>query len=261
MKKINAITENLRNWKGIAVALAAVVVFMTTYLLILPAVTLDEETAEAQGGIQVSASEETADVQDPAEQDADVVNAEGADVVEAEVADVIDDGETASEPEKGKAAKETSISDGGKTYDVTVTYGEEAGVPQDASLEVSEITNRSDEDQYDKLMSGTEDALGEEVVVAFARFFDIKIVDGSGEKVEIAAPVDVKIELTDKDGNSEYSENAQVVHFADGAKKGDVVTSTTGDTKKGQMVALHWVKKVKTVQAACTSVIPAAIIS
>jgi len=239
MKKINAITENLRNWKGIAVALAAVVVFMTTYLLILPAVTLDEETAEAQGGIQVSASEETADVQDPAEQDADVVNAEGADVVEAEVADVIDDGETASEPEKGKAAKETSISDGGKTYDVTVTYGEEAGVPQDASLEVSEITNRSDEDQYDKLMSGTEDALGEEVVVAFARFFDIKIVDGSGEKVEIAAPVDVKIELTDKDGNSEYSENAQVVHFADGAKKGDVVTSTTGDTKKGQMVAFE----------------------
>jgi len=245
-----AATEKFRNRKALVVALAALVVFVTTYMLILPAITLDEEAAENLGGIDVSAGENAADVQEAADvmenagasEDADAndaqsedgdadagnlhagdLNTDDADGLNADdaEADVVESSEATDEQETAKAASAASISDGGRTYDVTVTYGEEAGVPEDASLEVTEITSKSD--QYDKLMSRTEDALGKEAVVAFARFFDIKIVDANGEKVEIEAPVDVKIELTDKDGNSEYSEHAQVVHFADGAKKGDVI--------------------------------------
>ena len=51
MKKLGIATDYLKKRKAIVVALAAMVVFVTTYMLILPAVTLDEETASAQGGI------------------------------------------------------------------------------------------------------------------------------------------------------------------------------------------------------------------
>lgn len=230
MYRLKHLTDRTKHWKAIVVTLAAMVVFVTTYLLILPAVTLDEETAEAQGGIDVNVEETVSDDSVPAQapDDTDAVkdadNAKADDVKSNDAdADDSDAGDSDAEvkPDKAKAAKATSISDGGKTYDVNVTCGEEAGVPEDAMLEVSEISQKTDE--YKELFSKTEEALGEDTPVSFVRFFDIKIVDGNGDKVEIAAPVDVKIELTDKDGNKEYGKNTQVVHFPDNTKKGEVI--------------------------------------
>ena len=53
------------------------------------------------------------------------------------------------------------------------------------------------------------------------RIFDISIRDETGEKVQIAAPVEVEIELRDEDGRT--AENARVVHIPDGAETGDVI--------------------------------------
>ena len=200
MKNIFLATENLRNRKVIVVALSALVVFLTAFMLILPAAALDEETAESQGGIDVNVEETVSDDSEP---------------VDAEASDAL------IEPDKAEPTGETSISDGSKTYDVNVTYGEETGIPEDALLEVSEIPKKTDE--YKELFSKTEEALGEDTHISFVRFFDIKVLDGNGDKVEIAAPVDVKIQLTDQDGKKEYGEDTQVVHFADGSVKGDVI--------------------------------------
>ena len=50
-------------------------------------------------------------------------------------------------------------------------------------------------------------------------------MDENGEKVEIAAPVNVKIELADKENSEKAAANTQVVHFADEADNGDIIDS------------------------------------
>ena len=119
----------------------------------------------------------------------------------------------------------------GQDYEVTVTAGEEAGIPEGASLSVSEImpetsANNTDTDDntgteltYEEYVSRTGEALGlEEVSDYYIRLFDIKIVDSYGEKIKIQAPVDVNIQLTDQEGSN--VSNAQIVHFADEADSG-----------------------------------------
>ena len=49
--------RRLKKWQRVVSALAAVVVFVTTYAMVLPAITLDKETASAQAGIEIAASE------------------------------------------------------------------------------------------------------------------------------------------------------------------------------------------------------------
>ena len=51
------------NWRSLVITLSAIVVFVTTYLLILPAITLDKDEAIRQGGTDI-AVEQTVD--DPA---------------------------------------------------------------------------------------------------------------------------------------------------------------------------------------------------
>ena len=112
----------------------------------------------------------------------------------------------------------------GRSYKISVTYGPEAGVPEGAKLEVSEILpgeeSTDDRLEYDEYVAKAEEALGwKEGSASYARLFDIRIVDENEEKVEIAAPVEVKIELADKD--NEY--DTQVVHFPSGLDEGNPV--------------------------------------
>jgi len=125
--------------------------------------------------------------------------------------------------------EKTLVASDGKTYTVTVTCPEGAGVPEGADLEVREIAESSD--AHADYVAKTEDALGVAPgEISYIRLFDIKIVDKKGGKVDIAAPVDVKIELADKDAKAE----THIVHFADGAKSGDVVDDVKVD---GQSVS------------------------
>ena len=49
--------RRLKKWQRAVSLLAAIVVFVTTYALVLPAITLDKETASTQAGIEIAASE------------------------------------------------------------------------------------------------------------------------------------------------------------------------------------------------------------
>ena len=51
------VNRRMKKWQRVVSALSAVVVFVTTYALVLPAITLDKETADAQAGIEIAASE------------------------------------------------------------------------------------------------------------------------------------------------------------------------------------------------------------
>ena len=145
----------------------------------------------------------------------------------------------------GTVIEKYVLASDGRNYRITATYGPETGVPEDAQLKVSEILPpESDEtiagseepldsSLYDEYVARTEDALGwAEGSASYVRLFDIKITDEYGNKIDIAAPVDVRIELADKDSSEEGLLGTQVVHFADGAEVPDVVQNLSFDETK-----------------------------
>ncbi len=129
----------------------------------------------------------------------------------------------------------TYITADGQSYNITVTYNANSGIPKDAKLEVREISlgteeyNNYNNQALDKIgvnaplentekIGGSEGLYELEIVNPpmeenFARFFDITIIS-EGKKIEPLIPVDVKItynEPIDLSNNKEL----KVVHFAD----------------------------------------------
>ena len=122
---------------------------------------------------------------------------------------------------------EEYIASNGHNYRISVTYGASAGIPENADLNVEELTEGSS--SYETYVANTESALGmEEGSAGYIRLFDISIIDKHDPSVRYqpaeGTTVDVKIELADSE-NGELS----VVHFANEDAEGDVVeTSTEG---------------------------------
>ena len=118
----------------------------------------------------------------------------------------------------------------GHTYEVTVSYDQSAGIPEDAQLEVAEVTEK-DKD-YDKYKSATEDLVtDEQSKLEYIKLLDISIVK-DGKKVVPKSPVDVSIKLMDTNAPEE---DMQVVHFGkktevleNTAENGEVSFSTNG---------------------------------
>ncbi|MBE6041329.1 MAG: hypothetical protein E7220_02265, partial [Clostridiales bacterium] len=126
--------------------------------------------------------------------------------------------------------EKTILAGDGHNYKISVSCPPEAGVPADAELEIKEVSDGASHDDY---MAKVSDALGwEEGTAKYSRLFDIKIVDKDGKKVELSAPVDVSIELADKDRSKAAQAATRVLHFADDASKPDVVNDVdvSGDT-------------------------------
>lgn len=57
VERFMKVNKRMRHWKRVVSVLSAVVVFATTYALILPAITLDVQTASTQEGMEIAASE------------------------------------------------------------------------------------------------------------------------------------------------------------------------------------------------------------
>ena len=55
------LNRRMKRWQRAVSVMAAVVVFATTYALVLPAITLDKDTATTQAGIEIAASENESD--------------------------------------------------------------------------------------------------------------------------------------------------------------------------------------------------------
>ena len=110
----------------------------------------------------------------------------------------------------------------GDTYEVTVTYGKDAEIPDKSTLSVAEVTEAAAD--YESYKKQTADALdGATDNFQYIKLLDISIINANGEKVIPAAAVDVNIRLLDK---SEVSENTQIVHFGE---KVEVLESSVED--------------------------------
>ena len=110
------------------------------------------------------------------------------------------------------------------TYTVTLTYGEDAKIPEGSTLFVREIVENTK--SYDKYL---ERANKEVETITYARFFDIRIMDPEGNVVEPQGKVDVII----TSNNYKTPEEAEVtaVHFKD-SKSTEVIETADNNTAK-----------------------------
>jgi len=172
-------------------------------------------------------------VEQDKENNNEIVEAKAVDKIEApehsELVDEIKDNEVVIEADSfsvyGIVGTETIsapfTSSDGKTYEVTVNYGPEAGIPAGAELIVSELNEESEE--YQKYLEQTADAVGTAAdALNYLKILDISIMNGD-QKVVIQAPVDVQIKLLDRGDSEEKQEGekTKVVHF--GESETDVI--------------------------------------
>ena len=194
--------------KSYVTVLSCLVVFITTYLLILPAITLDQDEAEKQGGIDLKTQQEQLEdipVKDP---DADT---------------------NAKAPDSNKIVLKTEpdvasgdITYAGKGYEVSANC-DRAGLPEGTELVAEEI-NKSDQDYEalyeDALKAVQKDSDNEVSDFAFAKFYDISLLS-DGEAIEPDNPIDVTISY-EKALKASDAKNVRIVHFAVDKETGEI---------------------------------------
>lgn len=121
----------------------------------------------------------------------------------------------------------------GQTYRITVDCPEEAQIPTDATLQVTELDQSSSD--YTTCLDHIGDGLADDEAVDFARLFDISIV-ANGQKVQPSAPVDVRIQLVDSLEADDQGE-VRVAHFGDGGATPDDVDATVRETADESVVS------------------------
>lgn len=118
---------------------------------------------------------------------------------------------------------ETTIDIEGQTYKVTATYDDNAGLPGDAKLSVSEVS--VDDPRYVTYLNDTAEALGVSAgELGYLRLLDIAIVGEDGTKSTPNDQVKVTVELIDEIETGDL----RVVHF--GAETEEIAAETEGDT-------------------------------
>ncbi len=215
MKRTEKILKSWKYWKKrVSLILACIVVFVTVYAMVLPAITLERDAVHEQDGIVL-------DTENSGEETAPDFTEE----LDANIPDQVQWPVILQWPEEISEAEETeaiqSVQDGydedeETDYSVTATFYEDAGLPADARLQVTEIER--DTEEYEKYCERALDAVSregsDEVLLRYARFFDITfLVDG--EEVEPTGPVSIAIEYEDETElkKTEDEEVLNVVHF------------------------------------------------
>ena len=103
-----------------------------------------------------------------------------------------------------------SLTSKGSDYTVTVSYTDDAQIPDNAELSVREIEKGTDE--YASYLKQAESTVDETKSVNEARFFDITIL-ADGEKVEPRAAVSVQINFTGIEQTD--TDDTQLLHYKD----------------------------------------------
>ena len=167
----------------------AVVVFVTSYMLILPAVTLDSDTASSQGGIDVPAFEVSEE--NTADKNPEDAAADTEDTDTSKAGTEYSNEEYSNDPDNTSDTDDSALAAGdleysGEGYKIKVD-DDSAVLPEDTTLKVSEITEKTDPEEYEKLLRSAEKAVkdnadSDEVPgITFARFYDISFVSGGEE--------------------------------------------------------------------------------
>ncbi|MEX2784208.1 InlB B-repeat-containing protein [Streptococcus sp. H49] len=211
-------------YKKLAVAFAIIVVFVTTYALILPAITLDQNTASQEPGIEAAESNTQAAEDESPAADTETENQSKAD----------GSSQDSAEDEADLITQPTSLQYSGNDYEITVNFDADAKLPIGVELKVEEIKEGSD--SYAAHYEQTKKALdGDDL--SYARFFDISFVY-QGKEVESSAAVEVQVKYPEglkKEKNSELL----AVHFADNSDKTDLLAVESNE-KDGKISEVNF---------------------
>lgn len=180
----------------IALVLSVAIVFCTTYLLILPALTISTDSSSSV--IQsVSSSEETT---------TEALQEESS---QAESSEASDSSTTTSETETSDSVAAGSLSAETSDVTVTVTY-EDDTFSEPVTLKVSSVSDTSAiNDKLTSVLSETKQTLAQ------AYTYDISFVTASGEEVEPSKDVNVSIAFKNAVSSSELGGNWKLYHFVD----------------------------------------------
>ncbi len=211
-------------------ALSVVVVFITTYILILPAFTLEKDEAVEQGGINIPVTEtaftnetesdndtanisydndtiEDDDISNDDEKKADSkstvseekpedINADNEDITDTDnKAETINDEDLSGEDLSNDLYPDnTVLKTSVNKYNVSVSFGSDAEIPYGAELSVTEIAE--DDEIYSDIQEKVENGLeeGKENIPLHPVMLDISLIY-EGEKIEPAEGSEVKVEV------------------------------------------------------------------
>ena len=266
MKRVvRSVTDHIFNntkSKHAVKALAMLVVFVTTYMLILPAFTLEKDEAVRQGGIDVPAVEQTADADEASDAeagessdelaeetfDSDADSAADGKVIEAAAdkakeekteraaAETVKDANELKQSEApAKAASAVTLLNEESEDLIVAIEGKESVLSGDMSVNVREIdqSTKKLKKEYDSLYNDALDAvqkaqkeegLNQPSDFAFAKFYDISLMDGKAE-VEPDSAVDVKLSFSkeiQKELRVTDPDRVHIVHFAVDKDTGEV---------------------------------------
>ena len=245
------ILENIQEQKKLILLLSCLVVFTTTYLLILPAFTLDKEEAAEQGGIDVPAVETEAE--EVSGEDAGHTSSEAEAATEAKTEDnTMTKDEAENEAESKTDAPSQSAAQGdpltfeGDGFTVAVE-DKKSVLPDNTEVVASELLEKPAEGtkaerkeaeeayrKYYDLAQETvkgEDGADDARTISFVKFYDISL-QAAGEDVQPDKPVNVTISYDknqQKELTVEEKKNIRIIHFAEDKETGEITAEILKD--------------------------------
>lgn len=237
---------NLRDFRSkyrkVVNLIAIIVVFATTYALILPAITLESDKASQLSGISIS--ETTTEAQSNEAPPVEVTEATSQAVEESSAIEqtttttsVTSTTEPSSEPQTTETTEvdqrliteATEFVHKGKDYEVIARFAASAKMPKGVELKVKEI--EAGTDTYKSRFNKAKATLGARALT-FARFFDISFVH-DGKEIQPEAPISIQIKT---DSNIKLKEETKVeaVHFQS-ANKAEVVPEVETNEENNQV--------------------------
>ena len=237
---------NLRDFRSkyrkVVNLVAMIVVFATTYALILPAITLESDKASQLSGISIS--ETTTETQSNEAPPVEVTEATSQAVEESSAIEqtttttsVTSTTEVSSEPQTTEATEAdqrliteaTEFVHKGKDYEVIARFDASAKMPKGVELKVKEI--EAGTDTYKSRFNIAKATLGARALT-FARFFDISFMH-DGKEIQPEAPISIQIKT---DSNIKLKEETKVeaVHFQS-ANKAEVVPEVETNEENNQV--------------------------
>ena len=186
-----------------------------------------EAVSTEENAAEETATEETTTEEPATEESADESTAEGSTVEENSTEE-----DAAKAPEDNRKLVQ-KLEYKGEDYQVVMTCDDKAGVPEGATLQVTEIRKDTDSENYEKYLQEASETLEmNKMANPEARFFDIKIMDGDQE-IEPKAPVSVNISY-DQPMEVKEGEKVDALHF--GEKETEVLEDVEVQTNKNDEV-------------------------
>lgn len=203
--------KHLRRKQAILV-IGTFVFVMTSYALILRAVTLDNDTASSEPGISLaSSSSSDENVSQVASEPATSSTLASSSAISSLPSTQIEAQEQSSAPATIQEA--TTLTADGDGYTVSAVFDASSRLPVGVELKVKQVT--SDSQDYQNALAKAQAALDGKSL-AFATFFDISFTY-QGKEVQPQAPV--KVTLQTKDNLAGQEQALKVVHFKSNGEK------------------------------------------